>query len=142
MDIPLNVDVHCQDGRCGRSTHFIVDPIAEKVTHVVVKESWPSGTSRLVPVSSITVSTPAVIVLEHLREAFSQLNAFDQSDFVFANVPHYASDPKLTLIWPHVVPAKRVIDAKYKRIPPGYWRCSEGRVCEQQTGVLGEWTNS
>ena len=38
MDIPLNVDVHCPDGRCGRSTHIIINPATEQVTHLVVKE--------------------------------------------------------------------------------------------------------
>jgi hypothetical protein len=40
MDIPLNAEVHCTDGVCGRSTYVIVNPVNEQVTHVVVREAW------------------------------------------------------------------------------------------------------
>ena len=35
MDIPLNVEVHCPDGRCGRSTYIIINPTTEQVTERV-----------------------------------------------------------------------------------------------------------
>jgi hypothetical protein len=50
MDLPLNVDVHCLDGRCGRSTYVIINPATDQVTHLVVREQWPSRTERMVPV--------------------------------------------------------------------------------------------
>ncbi len=37
INIPLNVDVYCSDGMCGRSSQVIVDPVNKQVTHLVVK---------------------------------------------------------------------------------------------------------
>jgi hypothetical protein len=34
MDIPVNVNVHCADGLCGRSTYVLIDPVLEQVTHL------------------------------------------------------------------------------------------------------------
>ncbi|MBC8496671.1 MAG: hypothetical protein H8D37_03320, partial [Chloroflexi bacterium] len=33
--------------------------------------------------------------------------------------PQHASAPNLTLLWPFVVPVKRIVDEKIRRIPPG-----------------------
>ena len=52
MKLPLNVDVHCTDGRCGRSTYIIYNPATETVTHVVVKELKSPQTERLAPAIS------------------------------------------------------------------------------------------
>ena len=41
MKFPLNVDVHCPDGRCGRSTHIILNPITEKVMPEASQQPGP-----------------------------------------------------------------------------------------------------
>ena len=46
MEIPLNVDVHCSDGHCGRSTYIILNPTTEQVTHLVVKQKQPPAVGR------------------------------------------------------------------------------------------------
>ena len=38
MEIPLQAQVECTDGVCGRSAFVLIDPVADQVTHVVVKE--------------------------------------------------------------------------------------------------------
>ena len=35
MELPLGVEVHCTDGRCGRSTYIILNPAIDQVTHLV-----------------------------------------------------------------------------------------------------------
>jgi hypothetical protein len=110
MDIRLNVDVHCTDGRSGRSTYIILNPITERLTHLVVKEQWPSRTERLVPIDWIAITTRDVIVLNKAREDFTQLEEFAQTEFVYRDVPHLTSDPKVTMFWPYVASSKQVID--------------------------------
>ena len=39
MDIPLNAEVFCTDGPCGKSNSVIVNPITDQVTHFVTKEN-------------------------------------------------------------------------------------------------------
>ncbi len=137
MNLPLNVDVHCVDGRCGRSTHIILNPTTEQVTHLVVREQWPSRIERLVPVNWVIVSARDVIVLKEARERFSQLEPFNQTEFVYTDVPHHATDPKLTLIWPYAVPAMRLVDEKMRRIPPGELAVRRGSRVWATDGRLG-----
>jgi len=137
MEIPLNVDVHCVDGRCGRSTYIIINPTTEKVTHLVVREQWPSRIERLVPVKWISISTRDVIVLTKEREQFTQLDLFFQTDFVQRDVPHFATDPKLTLVWPYVVPAKRIVSVSHRQIPAGKLAIRRGAVVRATDGRVG-----
>ena len=49
MDIPINAKVICTDGPCGHSTHVVLMPATEKITHLVVnKEVFPEA-EYLVP---------------------------------------------------------------------------------------------
>jgi sporulation protein YlmC with PRC-barrel domain len=137
MDLPLNAVVHCRDGRCGRSTHIILNPTTEQVTHLVVRERQPSRTERLVPISWVENSTPELILLNRTLEAFADLELFTQTDFVYKDVPHYASDPKVTLLWPYVVPAKRVVDETIRRVPPGELTVRRGARVRATDGRVG-----
>jgi hypothetical protein len=63
MDMPLNVEVYCVDGVCGRSKEVIVDHETEKVTHLVVREKDSPSAEILVPVDLVTKTTPHEILL-------------------------------------------------------------------------------
>jgi len=110
MEFPLNAEVHCSDGRCGRSTHVILNPATGRITHLVVRERQPSRVERLVPVVLVVTTASEVIVLNCSREEFGRLEPFVQTEFVYGDLPHHATDPSLTLLWPYVVPAKRIVD--------------------------------
>lgn len=137
MDLPLNVDVHCLDGRCGRSTYIIINPATDQVTHLIVREQWPSRTERMVPVEKLAITTRDVIVLNQTRADFTTSDSFNQTDFVYTNVPHYATDPSLTLLWPYVVPAKRVIEDNVRRIPVGELAVRRGAKVQATDGRVG-----
>jgi len=119
MDIPLNVDVHCTDGYCGRSTYIILNPVTERISHLVVNPKQSSSKERLVSVKLVANTSTEVILLNCTKEEFSKLESFNQSEFVYTNIPQHATDPNLTLFWPYVVPVKRIVDEKLRRIPPG-----------------------
>lgn len=138
MDIPLNVDVHCTDGRCGRSTHIIINPTTEKVTHVVVKEQWPSKTERIVPVDWVAATTRQVIVLNNSRDEFSLLDPFNQTDFIQREVPHFATDPALTLVWPYTVPAQQIIEDTRRVVPPDELAIRRGAKVKATDGKIGQ----
>lgn len=137
MEIPLNVEVHCTDGRCGRSSHIVLNPATEKVTHIVVKEKQPSRVERLVPVVLIRHTAAEVILLDCTLEEFSALEPFNQTEFVYGDLPHHATDPSLTLLWPYVVPAKRIVDEKIRPIPPGELVVRRGARVEATDGRVG-----
>jgi len=141
MNFPLNVDVHCVDGLCGRSTHIILNPVTEQVSHIVVKEDQPPGIERLVSVKLIASTAAEVILLSCAKEIFTKLEPFNQPDFIYTDVPQHATDPSLTLLWPFVVPVKRIVDEKVRRIPPGELairRGARGRATDGWVGRVDE----
>lgn len=137
MEIPLNVQVHCTDGRCGRSTHIILNPATEQLTHIVVRERQPSRVERLVPVRLIRDTAAEIILLTCTLKEFSRLERFNQTDFLYGDLPHHATDPSLTLLWPYAVPAKRVVDDKTRPIPPGELAVRRGAHVEATNGRIG-----
>ena len=63
MDIPIGVDVTCSTQVCGRSTYLVINPVNDRVTHLVVAEKDFPHSERLVLVDYIVESTPASIRL-------------------------------------------------------------------------------
>jgi hypothetical protein len=74
MDVPLNVEVLCSDGACGRSTAIIVERATQQITHFVAQND--EGTECLVPIDAIAESTPIRISLRWSREEFSRAEPF------------------------------------------------------------------
>jgi len=138
MDIPLGVQVHCSDGLCGRSTHVILNPTSEQVTHVVVRARKPSRTERMVPIELIATTAAEVILLRCTLEDFKHFDIFNQTDFIYTEIPQFATDPKLTALWPYVVPVKRIVDETYKRIPPGELAVRRGAKVRALDGPVGQ----
>lgn len=137
MDIPLDVDVQCADGRCGRSTYIILNPATEQVTHLVVREREAPHEERSVPVGWIANTTPDVILLDRTKAEFAERAPFEQTEYVQTDIPQYATDPNLTMLWPYVVPAKRIVDDKVKRIPPGELAVRRGARVRAKDGRVG-----
>jgi sporulation protein YlmC with PRC-barrel domain len=75
MDVPLNVEVSCSDGACGRSTVIIVDPKTQRVTHVVVQDE---GNEYLVPIGAISDSSATHIRLSWSVAELRQAESFIQ----------------------------------------------------------------
>ena len=137
MEFPLNVDVHCSDGHCGTSTYIVLNPVKEQVSHIVVKGKGASAIERLVSAKLVASTAAEVIVLSCTREEFAKLEPFNQTDFIYANVPQHASDPTLTMLWPYVVPVKRIVDEKVRRIPPGELAVRRGTRVRATDGWVG-----
>jgi sporulation protein YlmC with PRC-barrel domain len=75
MDIPLDVEVRCSDGVCGKSTVIIVDPDTDTVTHVVIQAS---GGDYLVPIDVITESAPTHIQLRWSQAELEAAEPFER----------------------------------------------------------------
>ena len=57
IDIPMDASVECADGVCGRSVYLVINPVKQKVTHLVVEETEFPYAERLVPVQWIVQTT-------------------------------------------------------------------------------------
>lgn len=105
MDVPLNVEVRCAEGTCGRSTSIILNPITNQVTHVVVKLE---GQEYMVPLDFIVESTPQQIQLRLTKADMEQLEPFDKSRFLARDPApsppgaEVAAEESGTSLWPYV----------------------------------------
>jgi sporulation protein YlmC with PRC-barrel domain len=103
----------------------------------VVQEKQPSRVERLVPAVLIGRTAAEVILLNCTMNEFLALEPFNQTEFVYSDLPHHAKDPSLTLLWPYVVPAKRVVDEKIRPIPPGELAVRRGARVRATDGRVG-----
>jgi uncharacterized protein YrrD len=110
MDLPLNADVYCADGLCGRSVCLIVNPITKKVTHFVVQKKGFLHLEYMVPLSLVSESSPEKIHLRCKAEALAQLDSFEQMEFIKVDdpadlvMPPYPSElgAENIYLWPYV----------------------------------------
>ncbi len=68
MEIPLNAEVECVDGVCGRTEYILINPVAEKVTHVVVKSNMAPHNEYTVPVNLVAETKADHIKLSIYRK--------------------------------------------------------------------------
>lgn len=90
MEIPLEAQVECTDGVCGRSVYVLIDPVIDQVTHVVVRADLPPNTEYIVPLEVVSATIDGTIQLNCTKEELGQLDAFVQTEFVEEKVLDYA----------------------------------------------------
>lgn len=115
MDLPVDVDVKCSDGLCGRSTYIVLNPASDRVTHLVVQERSFPNIERLVKINQIIHSDSGHIHLRCSKEEFSQMEPFIESDFLPSDM--YDMEETPYLIWPYSVPESVNILLEYEHIP-------------------------
>lgn len=137
MDIPLNVEVNCSDGNCGRSTNLILDPKTKAVTHLVVKGSAFPGVERLVPINLIYKSTPARISLRCSTDEFSKMDHFVQDSF--PNPNNTAIGDNTLLLWEYSLPNPPGADYTIEeKTPPGELAIRQGVRVNATDGDIGQ----
>ena len=87
MEIPLNVKVECTDGVCGRSVFVLIDPVADQVTHLVVKEDSFPNTEFIVPVDFVTKTTADKIRLSCSKAELEKMDPFIKTTVIEEKVP-------------------------------------------------------
>jgi uncharacterized protein YrrD len=110
MDIPLNAEVYCAEGLCGRSVCLIVNPIVKKVTHFVVQKKGFLHLKYMVPLDMISESSPQQIHLRCKAEELAQLDSFEEMEFIKIDdpadlvMPPYPSElgAENIYLWPYV----------------------------------------
>jgi sporulation protein YlmC with PRC-barrel domain len=87
----MDAQVQCTDGKCGKSTYVIVNPVKKAVTHFVVKyKKLPENPDRLVPVAKIADISGGQIHLNCTRKELAALHPFTTQRFVQGRDPDYA----------------------------------------------------
>lgn len=90
MEIPLEAQVECTDGVCGRSVYVLIDPLIDQVTHVVVRADSPPNTEYMVPLDVVSATIDETIQLSCSKAELGQMDPFVQTEFVEEKVLDYA----------------------------------------------------
>jgi uncharacterized protein YrrD len=137
MDIPIHAKVLSADGSaCGHTTYVVLNPVIEKMTHVVVQRSvWPND-QRLVPIELVTESTEDHIRLSCSKEELAKMDTFIETEFVESEVTQYLADPYV-LNWPYRFSEVDRIPIEHERIPIGELAVHRGARVEATDGSVG-----
>ena len=141
MDIPLNVDVYGLNGRIGHSTHIILNPVTEEVTHVVVRETFNNHTERLVPITEIQNSDTGMICLDCNQAGLSQMEPFEEVEFLPTKIPILDTmTPSNGYAWPYVVAQQeqRFVKIVQRHIPPYERDLRRGAHVHASDGRIGQ----
>lgn len=135
---PLNAEVHGTDGHFGRSTHLVVNPATEKVTHIIVSGRRTPQQELMVPARFVKESTPELILLSLTREEIMALEPFHKKYFSQRKIHRFGSDPRMVLLWPYVLPETKVITDQYTAVPPGALAVRRGARVKATDAFVGQ----
>jgi len=144
MEIPLEAQVECRDGVCGRSVYVLINPVIEKVTHLVVRED-SSKTEYIVPVDLVAETTADTIRLRCGKAEMKKMDPFVTTTFIEEKVPEpyygygglyeYGS----YYYFPYTIPEKTVeVPEEEQQIPPGELAVRRGTRVEATDGYVGK----
>lgn len=147
MEIPLNADVYCTDGLCGRSVCILLNPVRKELTHFVVKTKGAIHSEFMVPLNYIADSTPKQIHLHMTTNELTECEPFERVEFLKVDDPSYLSIPSHEYefgsddfyLWPYVE-ADDGNWGKYvhkERIPQGELGVHRGAHVEAADGRIG-----
>jgi sporulation protein YlmC with PRC-barrel domain len=139
MDIPINVDVLCAGELCGRSTYLVINPVNERITHLVVAEKAFPNIERLVPVDKILASTPNSIQLRCSQTDLSEMNAFEETDFIEAGQLESSLPYSVPYqVWPYAMYDAMPMPFEHEHIPAGEVAIRRGTSVKATDGQVGK----
>lgn len=87
MEIPLKAHVECTDGVYGLSAYVLIDPVMDKVTHLVVRADAAPNAEHVVPITQIVATIDNVIKLSCSQAELGAMRRFTQTEFVETKAP-------------------------------------------------------
>lgn len=83
MDIPIGVKVLCTDGHGGKSSHVLINPVAQTITHLAISADEGLGDAgRIVPFDQILETTPTSIQLRCRRADLLKMDVFVKKHYI------------------------------------------------------------
>lgn len=139
-DLPVRAKVRCADGEAGTSEGLIVDPVARRVTDMVLRDRHSPYTERLVPVDLIASTTEEEIRLGCSLADIHNLENFVETQFLKPpedrTVPSDPLDSPPIYLWPYAYPNENVL-VTTKRIPPGELEVRRNTEVDATNGPVG-----
>ena len=145
MEIPLQAQVECTDGVCGLSMYVLINPLADEVTSLVVRET-SSNTEYIVPVDVISATIVDTIRLTCSKAELEKMKPFVKTEFVeeklpVGNIGHAGGMYGMGSYYylPYVTPEIIVqVPVEHLQIPPGELAVQRGTRVEAKDGYVGK----
>jgi sporulation protein YlmC with PRC-barrel domain len=134
MDIPIHAKVWCINVNGGTSTRVIIDPVKDKVTHLVVRENNFPYEERLVSVEHISESSSSLIRLNCTVAELAQMKAFMETEFVPAELQNMS----YSMLWPYASPEYPYMVLEHERVPPNELAIRRGAGVMATDGRVGK----
>ena len=96
----IGAEVEASDARCGQLTGVIVDPVAQKLTHLIVKPRHHHGFGRLVPVGLVASDSDA-LRLKCTEAEFLELDEAEKVQFLPATGDTWSYPGGAAYAWPY-----------------------------------------
>src|SRR5512140_2283585 len=151
MEIPLNAQVEYSDGvvwhAVGRCECVLINPVIDKVTHLVVKEDSSPNTEYIVPVDLVTETTADTIRLKCNKEELEKMDPFIKTTFVeeklpvntFASPNRYGFGMGPSFYWPYASFDGTInVPVEHLQVPPGELVVRRGTRVEATDGFVGK----
>jgi sporulation protein YlmC with PRC-barrel domain len=135
MDIPIDADVYCNNQVCGRCTYVVLNPVTERVTHVVVKEKRPPRAERLVPIDHVTETNPQLIRLRCSEDELANMEEFVETQFIPSTIPNYIGTSYT--MWPYASHEPIIVPVRHQHTPRGELAVRRGARVEAADGHAG-----
>lgn len=144
MEIPLNAQVECTDGVCGHAVYVLINPVLNKVVHLVVRED-SSLEEYIVPVDFVTETIDGTILMRCSKAELENMDPFITIMFIEEKVPgrcyEYgggAYGMGTYYYMPFVTPEIKVqVPVEQPQIPPGELAVNRGTRIEATDGYIG-----
>ena len=137
MDIPINAEVKCTDGPCGKSNCVILNPITDQITHIaVVGNSFPY-VKRLVPVEKIKETTSDMIQLTCDLYEYVTMPEFIQTEFIIPSPYGGNEEIPTTMLLPYAM-VLGTMTLEHEQIPSNQLAIHRGTPVMATDGRVGQ----
>ena len=145
MEIPLQAQVECKDGVYGRSVFVLINPVLDKVTHLVVKGDLFPYTEYIVPVELVSETIVNTIRLRCSKAELEKMDPFIKTTLIEekasgANFGYRGERYGMGSYYylPYVDPEMTVqVPVEHRQIPPGELAVRRGTNVEATDGYVG-----
>src|SRR5262245_4628569 len=146
QEIAVGAKVECTDGPAGRLTNVIINPVRQRVTHLVVEGDASGVQGRLVPLERVAAATRETVRLRCTLAELNPLPEFYDSRYVPSSPPEaqpviaeWQNDMNMsftgypTFYEPYVMPADEV-PVSEEHLPAGEISFYRGSSVESGDG--------
>ena len=136
----IGAHVDATDGRCGKLTRVIFDPVADALTHLVVEPGHHQELAQLVPVDLVVRVEDDLIGLNCTKQRFEQLDAAEDIQFLPAD-PNATGFGAHASAWPYyglgMSPGHHREPMFIDRVPLGEVEIRRGDPVHARNGWIG-----